>query len=375
MGEDKRKFNIFILGAGFSRPAGLPLGDELFAEILKQAKTSVIYDNILKKDIEYFLSYKREVDGVSLNEELINFEEFVSYLDLEHYLLLRGSDTWSEEGNRSQLAIRYLLGQILFDRTIEGNMKNIKLYDSFIEKLLPGDIIITFNYDTILENRFKAAEKQFRLIWDSDSPFSDKDVIILKMHGSIDWFDYGRYEVMINGFKEQPYHTLPKHIIFSNPDLFKPTKITGSFGPNNHSLSRFYHIDNLDRYYNGNPQVIDCPFIISPSFNKLVYMNLFREFWYGFNNAGALNTTVAIIGLSLAYHDDYIKLPLYNLIDNFQNYDPGIIKKSKLKIVDFKQSNEEIENFKKRYSFVNWEQTDFYTNGFNEEAIEMIFNH
>ena len=31
-------YSIFILGAGFSKPAGMPLGDELFELILKEAK-------------------------------------------------------------------------------------------------------------------------------------------------------------------------------------------------------------------------------------------------------------------------------------------------------------------------------------------------
>lgn len=47
-------YNIFVLGAGFSKPAGLPLCDELFKEILRKSKKTDIYQNILKKEKELF---------------------------------------------------------------------------------------------------------------------------------------------------------------------------------------------------------------------------------------------------------------------------------------------------------------------------------
>ena len=87
-------YSIFILGAGFSKPAGIPLGSELFKEVLKRAKDIDLYEHILKRDIEQFLEYYNKLNDLSITEEKINFEEFISYLDIEHYLALKGSDTW-----------------------------------------------------------------------------------------------------------------------------------------------------------------------------------------------------------------------------------------------------------------------------------------
>jgi len=35
---------------------------------------------------------------LKVNEDQINLEEFISYLDVEHFLQLKGSDHWSAEG-------------------------------------------------------------------------------------------------------------------------------------------------------------------------------------------------------------------------------------------------------------------------------------
>jgi len=49
-------------------------------------------------------------------------------------------------------------------------------------------------------------------------------------------------------------------------------------------------------------------------------------------------------------------------------------KKSRLKVVDFKQTEKDIKEFKKRYRFVDQKKTDFYFDGFNEQTLEAIFS-
>jgi hypothetical protein len=82
-----------------------------------------------------------------------------------------------------------------------------------------------------------------------------------------------------------------------------------------------------------------------------------------------------IIGFSLPDHDEYIRQPLYWLIRNFQNYEePEMEKKSRLKIIDYKQSGEEIGEFKNHYRFVDLSKTDSYFGGFCEDALNIIFS-
>ncbi len=133
----EKEYNIYILGAGFSKPAKLPLGNELFEYVLKEIKKPTIwhnhtinlYENFLKDDIERFINYKASVSGELLNENEINFEEFLSYLDIEHYFGLLGGDTWSNEGNESQVLIRNYISKVIFDKQNEIKESNFNLYE------------------------------------------------------------------------------------------------------------------------------------------------------------------------------------------------------------------------------------------------------
>ncbi len=154
-------FSIFVLGAGFSKPAGMPLGSEFFKEVLKKVKNTVLYENILKRDIELFLEYYNKTNSASITEDEINFEEFISYLDIEHYLDLKGKDTWSSEGNKSQIVIRNLIAKTLFEKMSSMDGKDFTLYKSFVQNLDAGDIIITFNYDTIIEKCLEMESKPY----------------------------------------------------------------------------------------------------------------------------------------------------------------------------------------------------------------------
>ena len=60
------------------------------------------------------MEYRKACDRVYLLVTKIDLEEFMSYLDMEHFLGLRSRDTWSEEGNEPQLMInRKAIGGIV----------------------------------------------------------------------------------------------------------------------------------------------------------------------------------------------------------------------------------------------------------------------
>ena len=107
---------IFVLGAGFSKPAGFPVGTQLFPEILKLAREKGQYAGTLQSDIQRFINYKKRTSASSsdFDQSAVNFEEFISFLDIEHFLGLEGSDTWSSDGNLSQFLVRNLIGELLF---------------------------------------------------------------------------------------------------------------------------------------------------------------------------------------------------------------------------------------------------------------------
>jgi SIR2-like domain len=377
-------YSIFIIGAGFSKAAGYPLGQDLFSDLIKEAKKSVHYENILKPDIEDFIEYKEKTSGVTLKEDEINFEDFVSYLDIEHVLDLRGSDTWSEEGNRSQLLIRNLIAKVFNNCWLGIKKENFEIYEHFASHLEPTDYVLTFNYDTLLERACESQQVAYRLYpmrfesVTNSSGIVQQDtgeVAILKMHGSIDWFDITRYKNNEEYFRHEKIYQRPRNIIFEDYKKFWPTRIIDEPFLQKSGLKNIYRIKDLDAYFQRATLVEEAPLIVSPSFSKLAYLNPLIDFWHGLNQSGGLNKMVTIIGFSLPPYDEYVRQPLYSLISNFQFAETGdLLKKSKLKIVDFKKTAKSIKEFKNNYRFVDWERTSCYFKGFNNEAIDFIFN-
>lgn len=89
---EARRHRILFLGAGFSKPAGLPLGFELWSEIRKRAR--ILYGRAGKfhDDVQTYQAFRRECDGVDIPVSEIDFEEFLGFLDVEFFLRLRGGD-------------------------------------------------------------------------------------------------------------------------------------------------------------------------------------------------------------------------------------------------------------------------------------------
>jgi hypothetical protein len=144
------------------------------------------------RDVGEYLRYCDDCGVGGQTKDSLDLEMLMSYLDIEHYLELRGSDTWSREGNESQLMIRKAIGKVIHDRTPD---KLPDCYLRFAEMLSPRDIVLTFNYDVVLEaalahvgKRFRRYPHRFKTVnahggtLDSDT----EEVILLKLHGSLD---------------------------------------------------------------------------------------------------------------------------------------------------------------------------------------------
>lgn len=201
----KKHFRIIVLGAGFSRPAGLLLADELFAEIRSRASSQYGCTNAIELDLEYFIDYKQRCKGIEIPKKDVDYEEFLGFLDVEHALGFRGSDTITPDGNQTQLIVKTLIGQIV-QQAMPKCLESIpSLYLEFARRLQPSDWVLTFNYDTLLERALEAVGRPFRLFptrYEEVHPQLGygvcddlrDEVVVLKLHGSIDWFDKTPYD-------------------------------------------------------------------------------------------------------------------------------------------------------------------------------------
>jgi hypothetical protein len=305
------------------------------------------------------------------NEKDIILEEFISYLDIEDYLRLLGLKHWSIAGSECQIMIRNFIAKIIFERQKLITDREKHLYDSFVKKLKPNDLIITFNYDTILEEAFERNNIPFRFYWEklksinddetATIDFDNDDIILHKMHGSIDWvsdkYFTSKSELCVwnkHSYKFNPKLILPGPYLESNP------------------LDSIYRISNLDEYFSTNEIVIESPLIISPSMNKILLLNPLKKYWDGFIGNGRGSKRLIIIGFSLPSHDEYIRQPLYYVTKNFE-FSANSRPESRISLVTYQKSKEDRKSFLDNYCFLNREITDCYFDGFTESIIDKIF--
>lgn len=380
------KYRLIILGAGFSRPAGLPLAADLWRDIRETAAhfPADRRAHKINEDLQSYIDFRKDADGVTLVPETVDFEDFMRFLDIEHYLGLRGSDTWSNDGNEGTVVTKYLIGQILA-RHVNALTEIPDLYIQFAKRLEAKDIVITFNYDTLLERSLDAIGKCYRLFtvrYKNVGEFSgtldtnDDEVVILKVHGSIDWFDRTNFERRVADHKKMGGHQ-PEDIIFSHADeLGLVGLVDGPRFPDD-PLLNVYRARNLNALYAKDLMFLATPRILPPSAAKLIYASRSNDFWRGMGDAGYYNFGMAIVGFSLPQQDEYARQIIYGLVTRYQRFrrpekDVGATK-SPLAIVDYFHDATAESRFRERYRFVDWSCASLVGTGFDLASLDRIF--
>lgn len=191
---------VFILGAGFSKPAGLPLATELTDDLLGEIRQRVGDDHRLLqfadhiRQLHQWISRKHSIP-------LLNIEEFYDYATnyaerfrFEQHLQTVGRDAgetayrqaWDIEAWLSQLDDRLL--DVLLRYEQQANLCPIR---RFANILRPSDVIVTFNYDLLVERALAAQDRDWTLAFND---VNGGRIKVLKLHGSVDWVCLPRRE-------------------------------------------------------------------------------------------------------------------------------------------------------------------------------------
>lgn len=378
-------FRIFILGAGFSKPAGLPIASELFPLVRQHIIERHGKETKFDRDLHEYLDYCTACGYSGQTEENLDLERFMSYLDIEHYLGFRGSKTWSSEGNESQLMVRKAIGHVIHSRTPPSD-KLPDVYLRFAESLSIHDTVLTLNYDLVLENALAAVGKPFRRYpnrfksihahggtLDSET----EEVVLLKLHGSLDWFDNRQYLELKESLGAQGLDHTPIHSVFDDLNRYGVQPLVEGPLPANDALRHLHAIKRVDDYYSGD-EGFNAPFLLSPSHVKFVYAEPILSFWHGIGRSGAYNLGVSVVGFSLPEHDEYIRIGLYQMLSNYGSWwdspMPGGLFKDYARFVDYRPTAELQEDYKRRYSFSSTDRSKYYFDGFGLGAIDFLFN-
>lgn len=268
-----RDRRLFVLGAGFSAAAGIPLTGTLLAGAMARFRAEC--HGLFERVDGYVNTCFRLGESVS-DYHRLSLSEICTFL---HYKELReygGGERWSDAGSRENLALRYFLAKEVALRTPPIDAIP-ELYRRFAEQLCPGDIVISFNWDTLLELSLEAISKPYSY------QITDNCVAIFKPHGSINWrlglpesskATWHSFEFTEGMMTEEVYFT--EALVHPHSWLHVPSPL-------------------------GEVQ----PFIVLPGFGKAFDVRRLAPLWYKPEFAFAFTHDIFIIGLSLT-QDDFI---------------------------------------------------------------------
>ena len=376
-----KTLRVIFFGAGFSSPAGLPLGTDLFDAVRKSLADEHGRDNHVERDLARYVEYLDSCEGGSHDPRRIDYEQLLTFLDVEHYLRLKGKGTWSDEGNESQLMLRQSIARVLLHR-MPG--KSPALYQAFARRLDTADMVFTFNYDTLLEQALDETGIPYRLFPDrfteihwswATTDNSLSEVVVLKLHGSIDWFDRGVYERRQAEAKVCPTPYEVKHPLFGEDPISEAIPLTDGPRPNGDPLANIYRVKNPSLLLNRGFWEC-CPLILAPSHTKLFYAQPLKEFWWGLQRMGGLNLGLSVVGYSLPPYDAYARQALYHIFSNYAGYEPDLEyegrKKRPIRILDFRPPADSGTEIRARYRFADWRRTELRLDGFSADSLEWL---
>jgi hypothetical protein len=154
---------VFILGAGVSMSCGLPSWEGLINNLAH----SILADKLFKVEIQGFLEkLKRDMGLAGLAEGLSTFSTSLSQLEFIK------NDLYSKEVKVSEFLI-----------TIIATVKNQFLFNSKINR---PTIILSFNYDTLIEQRLEFENIPFVTETKLPSSPSISCITIVHLHGLIE---------------------------------------------------------------------------------------------------------------------------------------------------------------------------------------------
>lgn len=313
-------FRLFVLGAGFSKAAGLPLGRELLERVREEVKSHFEsyggWEGTLEQEIA---EWKALYPG-----EQVDLERVLAYSHRKHYLRLLGSDEYFEHGSRTIVAARRAIQQILMEATPGVTPP---LYRAFVQRLSPHDVVLTFNYDTLLEQALDDMALPYTLTpewWLSRdlAPSGQEFVDVLKLHGSIDWYDRHYHDDAVRWHSEEGYDVPDRDPIFGPHPIVQPEPLCRGpvEGYGRRILPRIFRVPNHSEHFPfeegfGSHPV---PFVLPLAYDKLLGHDAILDLWGNLHRTMDAYSAMIVIGYSMPSYDSHAFEALGRLFVNYQ---------------------------------------------------------
>jgi hypothetical protein len=186
-----RDKDVFIVGAGLSSAFGMPNTPALISALIRFASTpagavwkrpEVDLVNKLRTAFEFFYPDAKDRHNGYQPDVVDFFSTLKTFLEVGSGWAGTGLDDSPELYRALKRAITHLM--IVRGREIDDAV--LRTHPYMTRMVRPGNIIVTTNWDTLIERFAELNAIPLRLTSRSQK-FGSDEVVLLKLHGSIDW--------------------------------------------------------------------------------------------------------------------------------------------------------------------------------------------
>jgi hypothetical protein len=339
------KRRVFILGAGFNAPLGMPLTADLLREVHAVAAGKPwqrngrpaahgMADWLLEMlDWYYPLAH---IDHAAIESgatrDGVNLEEFLSFVGAASAMERKGGDGDGAHA-RFSACLKSWLGEALERRQRETTQDIPEYYLRFAASLEDA-VVLTFNWDTLLETLLQRQGIGFA--FELATALEQNLVPLVKLHGSVDWFSMEAARG-------------------ASRAALRLTPLGGAYD----GIGRAQ--GDLLRAYESMP----TPWLVVPSYDKVFQVISLGQVWQLPWTWLEDDLEVVIVGYGIRPDDYHSRALIY----------PRLVRGSRsgrlrVKVIDTAHSREEREDVERRFAGI--EGCRFCFDGFSAEAIDFI---
>jgi hypothetical protein len=270
----RRRRRVFILGAGASASCGIAVARDILRESMQRlSKRDAAQADQVHDLLRYlYPAFSEDLSNYPNVEDFLNLVEMAKEFHTEAYI---ENKKWSVVKLQivTEITLRAIT-EYIWAFMAEDDRRRV-LSGLILEVVRPGDVIISFNWDFMIDLALEDQDENSSPVYSYSS--SRDSVVLLKPHGSIDWFEKNKLPADKKLIKEMRH------------------RATGVY---------FYPYFQLAQ----NPDLLEYPAFIVPPLSIKKFGGFLQRVWRDVYRAVAAAKELYIIGYSLPREDQFARL-------------------------------------------------------------------
>jgi hypothetical protein len=204
----ERNRTVYFVGAGLSRALGLPNTAELLTGVLSLARRSRRWrqtEHLPARIDAASKFFYPDAENKGYRPDVVDFFSALrTYIDV-------GSGLSGGFRDAPELfrALKFAIAQLLVDGTRDIDAK-LQTGHPFLNQIVqPGNVVVTSNWDLVLERYAALNGVPVRL-----RGYDSSEFVVLKLHGSVDWCTAGRRS---RSYTDSSYAALTEQLFARSP--------------------------------------------------------------------------------------------------------------------------------------------------------------